>query len=193
MTKKAKFPETSIGKTKYTSLRGPIMWRSSYSYSFHHTEADPILALNRARKSLDHWRSTLNDQWNIHGLVASNGYGLDGLPWATSHYSFHLVLWHIPLALSGQRYFAHNASLTFWPKYPIPFNLPFFTPKAMGTIQGAYIKGSDREEDVEEEEEMFTFVVDTGEDFLSWCCFVFWGIQIWGKKKTVHTLIKHCN
>ena len=37
----------------------------------------------------------------------------------------------------------------------------------MGTIQGAYIKGSDREEDVEEEEEMFTFVVDTGEDFLS--------------------------
>ena len=38
----------------------------------------------------------------------------------------------------------------------------------MGTIQGAYIKGRDREEDVEEEEEeMFTFVVDTGEDFLS--------------------------
>ena len=53
----------------------------------------------------------------------------------------------------------------------------------MGTIQGAYIKGSDREEDVEEEEEMFTFVVDTGEDFLSRCCFVFGGIQIWGKKK----------
>ena len=37
----------------------------------------------------------------------------------------------------------------------------------MGTIQGAYIKGSDREEGVEEEEEMFTFVVDNGEDFLS--------------------------
>ena len=122
------------------------------------------MALNRAKKSLDHWRSTLNDQWNIHGLIASNGYGLDGLPWATSHYSFHLVLWHIPLALSGQQYTARNASLTFWPKYSFPFNLPFFTPKAWGTIQGAYEKASGREEDFddEEEEEMFTFTVDSG-------------------------------
>ncbi|XP_068707315.1 uncharacterized protein [Montipora foliosa] len=130
-----------------------------------HLDADPIMALNRAKKSLDHWRSTLNDQWNIHGLIASNGYGLDGLPWATSHYSFHLVLWHIPLALSGQQYTARNASLTFWPKYSFPFNLPFFTPKAWGTIQGAYEKASGREEDFddEEEEEMFTFTVDSGE------------------------------
>ena len=120
------------------------------------------MALNRAKRSLDHWRSTLNDQWNIHGLIASNGYGLDGLPWATSHYSFHLVLWHIPLALSGQKYFARNESLTFWPKFPIPFNLPFFTPKAVGTIEGAYMKGSDREDDFEEEEEMFTFTVGSG-------------------------------
>ena len=96
--------------------------------------------------------------------MSSSGYGLDGLPWATSHYSFHLVLWHIPLALSGQQYFARNVSLTFWPKFPIPFNLPFFTPKALGTIQGAYVKGNDREEDAEEgEEEMFTFTVDSGE------------------------------
>lgn len=121
------------------------------------------MALNRAKKSLDHWRSTLNDQWNIHGLIASNGYGLDGLPWATSHYSFHLVLWHLPLALSGQLYNAGNASLTFWPKYQIPFNLPFFTPKAIGTIQGSYEKGNDKDEDFEEEEEMFTFTVDSGE------------------------------
>ncbi|XP_015764434.1 PREDICTED: uncharacterized protein LOC107343386 [Acropora digitifera] len=121
------------------------------------------MALNRAKKSLDHWRSTLNDQWNIHGLIASNGYGLDGLPWATSHYSFHLVLWHLPLALSGQLYNAGNASLTFWPKYQIPFNLPFFTPKALGTIQGSYEKGNDKDEDFEEEEEMFTFTIDSGE------------------------------
>ena len=126
------------------------------------------MALNRAKRSLDHWRSTLNDQWNIHGLIASNGYGLDGLPWATSHYSFHLVLWHIPLALSGQMYFARNASLTFWPKFPIPFNLPFFTPKAIGTIEGAYMRSSDREEDFEEEEEMFTFTVDSGENIQSY-------------------------
>ncbi|XP_020613507.1 uncharacterized protein LOC110051776 [Orbicella faveolata] len=127
-----------------------------------HLDTDPIIALNRAKKSLDHWRSTLNDQWNVHGLISSNGYGLDGLPWATSHYSFHLVLWHIPLALSGQQYFAPNATLTFWPKFPIPFNLPFFTPKALGTIEGAYVKGNDREEDDNEEEEMFTFTVKSG-------------------------------
>lgn len=134
-----------------------------FGFAFILTDTDPIIALNRAKKSLDHWRSTLNDQWNVHGLISSNGYGLDGLPWATSHYSFHLVLWHIPLALSGQQYFAPNASLTFWPKFPIPFNLPFFTPKASGTIEGAYVNGNDRDEDDNEEEEMFTFAVKSGE------------------------------
>lgn len=128
-----------------------------------HLDTDPIIALNRAKKSLDHWRSTLNDQWNIHGLISSSGYGLDGLPWATSHYSFHMVLWHIPLAVSGQQYFAPNASLTFWPKFPIPFSLPFFTPRASGIIEGAYVKGNDREEEDSEEEEMFTFTIKSGE------------------------------
>lgn len=137
--------------------------KTLFRCAFVLTDTDPIIALNRAKKSLDHWRSTLNDQWNVHGLISSTGYGLDGLPWATSHYSFHLVLWHIPLALSGQQYSAPNSSLTFWPKFPIPFNLPFFTPKASGTIEGAYVNGNDREEDDNEEEEMFTFTVKSGE------------------------------
>lgn len=73
-----------------------------------------------------------------------------------------MVLWHIPLAVSGQQYFAPNASLTFWPKFPIPFSLPFFTPRASGIIEGAYVKGNDREEEDSEEEEMFTFTIKSG-------------------------------
>lgn len=73
-----------------------------------------------------------------------------------------MVLWHIPLAVSGQQYFAPNASLTFWPKFPIPFSLPFFTPRASGIIEGAYVKGNDSEEEGSEEEEMFTFTVKSG-------------------------------
>ena len=156
--------QTKSGVTHLARFRGVSISYADFNlFRFLPTDADPVMALNRAKKSLDHWRSTLNDQWNIHGLIASNGYGLDGLPWATSHYSFHLVLWHLPLALSGQLYNAGNASLTFWPKYQIPFNLPFFTPKAIGTIQGSYEKGNDKDEDFEEEEEMFTFTVDSGE------------------------------
>jgi len=33
----------------------------------------------------------------------------------------------------------------------------------LGTIEGAYVKGNDREEDDNEEEEMFTFTVKSGD------------------------------
>ena len=36
--------------------------------------------------------------------------------WCSSHYSFHLVLWHIPLSLLGQWYDAVQQKLTFEPK-----------------------------------------------------------------------------
>ena len=55
--------------------------------------------------------------------------------WGTSHYSFHLVLWHIPLALSGQRYDAVQQKLTFEPKLKVPYALPLFTPFASGIIK----------------------------------------------------------
>lgn len=50
-------------------------------------------ALAMAEKELDHYRSTLRDQWNIHGLTANDGYGIDGQPWCTAHYGFHMPLW----------------------------------------------------------------------------------------------------
>ena len=96
---------------------------------------DPAKALPHAQKCLDHVRSTLNDQWNFHGLNSGPGYGLDGLPWCTSHYTFHMVLWHIPFALSGQFFSAPEAILSFDPKMSLPFKIPFFTPDAIGILK----------------------------------------------------------
>lgn len=96
---------------------------------------DPQDALQQAKKAIDHVRSGLNDQWNFHGLYSGTGYGLDGLPWCTSHYTFHMVLWHIPFALSGQSFSAPNATLLFDPKLPCPYKVPFYTPFAVGTLQ----------------------------------------------------------
>lgn len=100
-----------------------------------HLGMNPFESLKQAEKALDHYRTKLNDLWNIHGLTAGQGYGLDGQPWCTSHYSFHLVLWHIPLALSGQRYDAVRKQLTFEPKLSVPYALPFFTPIASGIVK----------------------------------------------------------
>ena len=96
---------------------------------------DPNKALLEAEKAIEHVRSNLNDQWNFHGLYSGDGYGLDGLPWCTSHYAFHMVLWHIPFALSGQYFSAPDATLKFDPKFPCPYKVTFYTPFAMGTLQ----------------------------------------------------------
>lgn len=104
-----------------------------------HLGMNPVEALKQAEKALEHYRTKLNDFWNIHGLTAGQGYGVDGQPWCTSHYSFHMVLWHIPLALSGQLYSAVEQKLTFEPKLKVPYALPFFTPFASGTVQARYL------------------------------------------------------
>lgn len=38
----------------------------------------------------------------------------------------------------------------------------FFIFKVLGIIEGVYVKGNDREEDDNEEEEMFIFIVKLG-------------------------------
>ena len=96
---------------------------------------DPEDALQQASKSLDNYRTNLRDQWNFHGVTSSEHYGLDGLPWATSHYTYQLVLWHLPLALSGQQYYAPNGTITFQPRFDPPYWLPFYTPRCMGNIE----------------------------------------------------------
>ena len=61
----------------------------------------------------------------------------DGYPTVTSHYGFHMVSWHVPLAMSGQLADlsdTSNRSLTFAPTIPAPYSLPLMLPGVLGTI-----------------------------------------------------------
>lgn len=128
--------------TKCSSLHKVFMYKSIWMGASPdwtslqlYLGSDPYTALEQTRKALDHYRTKLNDLWNIHGLTAGQGHGLDGQPWCTSHYTFHIVLWHIPLALSGQQYSIIDRKLGFHPKLKAPYSLPFFVPYASGTIE----------------------------------------------------------
>ena len=138
----------------FNRICNKVTW-SDIKTLLNSTDMPPRIALHQAQKSLDHYRSTLKDQWNFHGLTSSENYGLDGLPWATSHYSFQLMLWHLPLALSGQQYNAPNATLSFKPKFDVPYWLSFYTPVALGNIEAKFNEASN--------ETMFKFTVSSGE------------------------------
>ncbi|CAH1781975.1 unnamed protein product [Owenia fusiformis] len=96
-------------------------------------------AIEVAEKSLDRWRSVLNDQWNVAGLMGGLNYGADGQPWVTSHYGYYMSSWHMVMALSGQQAFLgkHNKTLTFQPKTPLPFKYPLLLPGVLGTLEGS--------------------------------------------------------
>ena len=50
----------------------------------------------------------------------------------------HMVLWHLPLALSGQLADLSREgrrSLTFDPKLACPFRLPFYLPRVLGWLE----------------------------------------------------------
>jgi len=96
-------------------------------------------ALSQSEKSLNHVRETLHDQWNTHGIYGGDGYGIGGKPWVTSHYGFHMVLWHLPFALSGQYTNLPKGVLSFSPKIPTPFVLPVLIPKTLGSISGTQL------------------------------------------------------
>ncbi|CAF3641209.1 unnamed protein product [Rotaria socialis] len=91
-------------------------------------------ALIQSEKGLNNVRITLNDQWNIHGLYAADGYGIGGKPWITSHYGFHMVLWHLPFAITGQYTDLSRGILLFSPKLRPPFILPALIPNTLGSI-----------------------------------------------------------
>jgi hypothetical protein len=88
-------------------------------------------SLEEAEKIIRNWRDRLRDQWNY----TDTGAGWDGYPWCNSHYTRQLIFWAIPLALSGQHYFAPEGRLSFDPKIAAPTKLPFFTPPASGVLQ----------------------------------------------------------
>ena len=55
----------------------------------------------------------------------------------TSHYGYHMVSWHIPLALSGQQAdlsSSSNRTLIFAPKLTAPYTLPILLPGVLGSL-----------------------------------------------------------
>jgi hypothetical protein len=81
-------PTTSCGaavpRSKYDSvwMGGAPDW-AALQISLGENGVGVAAALAMAGKELDHYRTTLRDQWNIHGLTANDGYGVDGQPWCT--------------------------------------------------------------------------------------------------------------
>jgi hypothetical protein len=81
-----------------------------------------------AEKLINKWREKLNDQWDYKDLSA----GEDGYPWCNSHYGRQLIMWAIPMALSGQQFSASERSLKLNPRKG---KLPFFTPFGCGVVE----------------------------------------------------------
>ena len=92
---------------------------------------DVSASLAEAEKVVGHWQRTLCDPWDYRDLTT----GWDGYPWCNSHYARQLILWTIPLALSGQQYSAPEKRLGFDPRLPAPARLPWFTPTANGALE----------------------------------------------------------
>ncbi len=88
-------------------------------------------------KAIEHWRSVVHDQWNVVGIMGGLGYGLDGMPYITSHYGYYMSSWHIIMALSGQKANMTKHSLTFEPKLHPPFILPVILPGVWGYLQAS--------------------------------------------------------
>ncbi len=91
---------------------------------------DPADCLEEAERIFRKWREDLKDPWDIRDLTT----GWDGFPWCNSHYARQLMVWAIPLALSGQQLDATAGRLSFEPRVSSPARLPFFTPSAHGTL-----------------------------------------------------------
>jgi hypothetical protein len=96
-------------------------------------------ATSQSKKGLSHVSQVLNDQWNTHGIYAGDGYGVGGKPWITAHYGFHMVLWHLPFAFSGQYTDLSTGVLSFAPKLRAPFVLPLLIPNTLGWISATPI------------------------------------------------------
>ena len=88
-------------------------------------------ALGETEKVVHDWRDRMRDQWDYTDTVTA----WDGYLWCNSHYARWLISWSIPLALSGQHYYAPDGRLSFDPRLPAPATLPFFTPTAAGRLE----------------------------------------------------------
>ena len=78
----------------------------------------------------------LGEQWNAAGIYRGNHSSFPGASYITSHYGYYMTHWHTMLALSGQTADLPHAKLSFAPTVPLPFNLPVFLPRVVGTVTG---------------------------------------------------------
>lgn len=106
---------------------GSIHWSILNTY----LNMNPDKSLKQAQKVVHHWSDKINDQWNYADLTSV----ASGYPHTNSHYGRQLMLWGIPLALSGQQYSAIDRVLSFDPKLEAPYKLPFFTPNGSGVLE----------------------------------------------------------
>ncbi|CAZ94529.1 GH116 family glycosyl-hydrolase [Zobellia galactanivorans] len=119
--------ETGSGVNNTVWQAGSIHWSILNIY----LQMNPDKSLGQAKKVINHWRKGLNDQWNYADLTSvTNGY-----PHTNSHYGRQLMLWGIPLALSGQQFSAPQGVLSFTPRIEAPYKLPFFTAHASGVLE----------------------------------------------------------
>jgi uncharacterized protein (DUF608 family) len=88
-------------------------------------------SLEMAKKIFKKWQEQLNDQWDIRDLSTA----WNGEPYCNSHYSRQLILWAIPLALSGQQYSASEGILSFDPAVSPPAELPVMLPGFTGILK----------------------------------------------------------
>lgn len=105
---------------------GSIDWGSLEIYM----GASVSQALAEVNKVISNQRLKLHDQWDYTDL--NNNW--DGGPWGNSHYTRQLILWMLPLAISGQQWDATAERLTFQPANSAPSRLPFFVPLAIGVL-----------------------------------------------------------
>ena len=102
-----------------------------------HNGGDVGEALAEAKKPYVQMRSVLKDMWNTPGVLK----GSTGMPYVTSHYGYHMTLWHLPLALSGQDADLPSGRLSFAPKIPAPFELPLLLPGTWGLVSATVSAG----------------------------------------------------
>ena len=104
--------------------------------------ADAEAAMAVVKPYLDNTRVNLRNQWNWAGVQSTESTGVGeqaaemaGQPFCTAHYWFHLTVWHLPAAISGQTYSAVDAVLGFAPALQPPYALPVLVPGAVATLK----------------------------------------------------------
>jgi len=52
-------------------------------------------AIEVMKDPFDHWRTSLNEIWNVAGIMSSGFYTNKNVPFGTSHYGYYMSSWHI--------------------------------------------------------------------------------------------------